>query len=186
MTACLASALLGAGVASARKGPAHGFSVLVSDDVGNKEWAVSASHPEGREGAGPLGDRRPCLSVAIREFFGSSFMLHAETLCYGTSGYPSATAEPLFVSMVVTGLSARAPHEVIAAALPTAAKTLRVGFCDGTRRSLAAATLTPKAARFTGLRRFNYAVLVLPASACVSEWTLLDAAGEVLWSGGSE
>lgn len=162
----------------------HRFSVLVSGDVGNKEWAVSASHPGGREGAGPLGDRRPCLSVEIREFFGSSFNLRAETLCYGTPGYLSATAEPLFVSTGINGPTAKHPHGVIAAALPTAAATLRVEFCDGTHRSLAAETLTPKAARFTGLRRFNYAVLVFPAAACFSEWETLNAAGDVLWQSG--
>lgn len=156
-------------------------SVLVEGKLGaNKDWIVTASHFDAGEESEPLGQRRPCLGVEIREFLGNAFSLRGPTRCYETPGYLSATAEPLFVSTVVTGLSAKSPHEVIAVGLPTAALTLRVEFCDGTHRSLAATTLRQKSARFLGVRRFNYAVLELPEATCIEAWTSLNAAGDVL------
>jgi hypothetical protein len=133
-----------------------------------------------------MGARRPCLGVAAAEFMGRFLTLRTNELCYGTPGYLSATAEPLFVSEVLGRDKKGTLKALVAVALPPAATTLHLSTAMGGRRtrSLPASLITPKQASEARLRRFRLVTFELSQKECIREMSTRNRTGIALWESG--
>lgn len=181
---CAASAIAATGAFSeARAAQAPTPSSLLREGrLGKVRWHVVAEHPAGRDGAGPLGARRPCLLLQVAEMFGRFLDLRSQELCYGSPGYLEARSEPLIVSEVLGRDSNGVIQTLFAVALPSAATTLHLKLGSaGSARKLHGALITPTQASMSGLRRFRLATFLLPETGCIRQMSMTNGTGSTLW-----
>jgi hypothetical protein len=162
-----------------------GSTLLAAGQIHKTKWHVVAARPTGREGAGNLAARRPCLGIQIAESRGSALQLRTNELCYGGPAYLDANAEPLIVNEVLGFSNRRHLQTLVAIALPSAVRELRLDdIVGGQPRSFSARLITRIEARESRLRRFRFVVFRLLPQECVRKFSAVGRRGVVLWESG--